>query len=145
MKRNYALIALVACIALVTLAATPGHAQVLLKADVPFSFSAGYGTLPAGEYSIARAGFGQVIQLSAGRRGVELMMPHSVEARSDIQTAKLVFHRYGDEYFLAEIWTNADDCVRKLVVNRRERQMAKAGISPEVAVVYGLLVSAKGN
>lgn len=143
--RNYAIIALVACVAFVTLAATPSHAQALIKADVPFSFSAGYGALPAGEYSIARTGVGQVVLLSSGQRGVELMMPQTADWRDNVGTPKLVFHRYGDEYFLAEIWTNADDCVRKLGIHPRERQLAKAGMSPEVAVVYGVPPSASGN
>lgn len=143
--RNYAIIALVACVAFVTLAATPSHAQALLKADVPFSFSAGYGVLPAGEYNIARSGLGQVVLLSNGRRGVELMIPQTADWRDNVSTPKLVFHRYGDEYFLAEIWTTADDCVRTLAVHPRERQLAKAGMSPEVAVVYGVPPSATGN
>ena len=143
--KNYAIIALVACVAFVTLAATPSHAQAMIKADVPFSFSAAYGVLPAGEYYIARSGLGQVMQLSNGRRGVELMTPNTTDLRDKINTPKLVFHRYGDEYFLAEIWTSTDSCVRALAVHPRERQLAKAGMSPEVAVVYGVLASASGN
>ncbi len=143
--KNYAIIALVACVAFVTLAATPSHAQAMIKADVPFSFSAGYGVLPAGEYNIARSGLGQVMLLSNGRHGVELMIPKTTDWRDNVGTPKLVFHRYGDEYFLAEIWTNADDCVRTLSVHPRERQLAKAGVSPQVAVVYGVLPSSSGN
>jgi hypothetical protein len=144
MKR-YAVIALVVSVAVVTLAAMPGNAQVLLKADVPFNFCAGYGTLPAGQYSFTRIGLGQMVLLSAGRRGAEIMMPRTIESRNDIQSAKLVFHRYGDEYFLSEIWTNADDSVRTLSVHPRERQLAKAGVSPQVAVVYAVLPPASGN
>jgi len=143
--KNYALIALVACVAFVTVAATPSHAQDLVKANVPFSFSAGQGLLPAGEYTIGKASIGQLLLLSAGERRVELMMPKTTESRNDIKTAKLVFHRYGDEYFLAEIWTNGDDSVRTLTVNPRERQLAKAGASPEVAVVYSASLAQAGN
>ena len=56
-----------------------------------------------------------------------------------------MFHRYGDEYFLSEIWTNADDSVRTLSVHPRERQLAKAGVSPQVAVIYAVLPPASGN
>lgn len=143
--KNYAAIALVACVAFVTLTVTTSHAQVLMKVDVPFSFRAGHGTLPAGQYSITRAGIGQSILLSSGRRGVEIMTPASTEGQK-VETAKLVFHRYGNEYFLAEVWTNTDDSVRNLAVSQRERQMAKAaGASPEFAVVYGMLASASGK
>lgn len=143
--KNYAAIALMACVAFVTVAATPAHAQALIKANVPFSFSAGYGALPAGEYSIQRIGSNSTIMLSSGQRGVEILMPLTWDQRTDVNTPKLVFHRYGDEYFLAEVWTNTDSTVRKLAVHPRERQLAKAGVSPEVAVVYGVLASASGN
>lgn len=140
--KNFAAILLTACVAFVTLAATPSHSQVLIKADVPFSFSAGYGVLPAGEYGITRTGQ-MALLLSSGQRGIELMMPKTTDWRSDFDTPKLVFHRYGAEYFLAEIW--AGDAVRKLAVHPRERQLAKAGVSPQIAVVYGVSSSPAGN
>lgn len=143
--KNYAAIALVACVALATLEATPSHAQVLMKAHVPFSFRAGGGTLPAGDYSIMETGItSEAVSLRVGLRGVELIMPNTTDSRNDFSTPKLVFHRYGDEYFLAEIWTRADDSVRKLKVNPRERQLAKAaGLTPEVASVYGVSKAGK--
>lgn len=143
--KNYAAIALVACVALVTLASTPSHAQTLIKADVPFSFCAGSGMLPAGEYSIGRIGIGSVLLLSSRTRGVEVMLAKTTEERAGFDISKLVFHRYGDEYFLAEIWSSNDNSVRTLPVQRRERQLAKAGANPQVAVVYGNSVPASGN
>lgn len=143
--KNYAAIALVACVAFLTMAAAPAHAQAMIKADVPFSFSAAYGVLPAGEYSISRVGGQFTLLLCSGERGIELMVPKTTEWRTDFNTAKLVFHRYGDEYFLAEVWSSSDNAVRTLQVHPRERQLAKAGVSPQVAVVYGASPSASGN
>lgn len=142
--KNYAAIALIACVAFVTLAATSSHAQVLIKANVPFEFSAGYGVLPAGEYAITESGGPSMLVLSSGQRGVEIVMPKTTEERNS-QATKLVFHRYGDEYFLAEIWSEADGSMRTLRATPRERQLAKAGVSPEVAVVYGVTSRASGN
>lgn len=144
--KNYAAIALVACVAFVTLAATPSHAQALIKADVPFEFSAGYGVLPAGEYTVQRIGTSMsALLISSGQRGIEMVMPITTNLRTDFETPKLVFHRYGNEYFLAEIWTSNDNAVRKLAGHPRERQLAKAGLSPQVAVVYGASPSTGGN
>lgn len=143
--KNYAAIALVACVAFVSLAAAPAHAQVLIKADVPFSFSAAHGVIPAGEYNINRVGGQFTLVLYTNQRGIEVMMPLTTEWRRDLNTPKLVFHRYGDEYFLAEIWTSTDGAVRSLAVHPRERQLAKAGVSPQVAVVYGASATANGN
>lgn len=144
--KNYALIAMVVCIAFVTLAAVPGHAQALIKADVPFDFCVGGGMLPAGEYSIGRSGWSsQSLALSSPQRWIEILMPLSMDWRTDFDTPKLVFHRYGNEYFLAEIWTSNDNAVRKLAVHPRERQLAKADVTPQTAVVYGVSPSAAGN
>ncbi len=135
--KNYAAIALVACVVFLTLAATPSHAQILVKADVPFEFSAGQGMLPAGDYAITQNGIQAAVTLSSGRRGVQIMLPQTIEFLDHQDATKLVFHRYGDQYFLAEIWSGLDGSVRKLNVNPQERQLAKSGISPQVAVVYG--------
>ena len=144
--KNYAVIAVVACIAFVSLAAVPGHGQASTKADVPFDFCVGRGVLPAGEYSIGRIGWSdQSMALSSGVRWVEIMTPLTTESRTDFETPKLVFHRYGNEYFLAEIWTSNDNAVRKLAGHPRERQLAKAGMSPQVALVYGAFPSTGGN
>ena len=144
--KNYAVIAVVACIAFVSLAAVPGHGQASTKADVPFDFCVGRGVLPAGEYSIGRIGWSsQSLYLSSGVRWVEIMTPMTTESKTDLETSKLVFHRYGNEYFLAEIWTSNDNAVRKLAGHPRERQLAKAGMSPQVALVYGAFPSTGGN
>jgi hypothetical protein len=147
--KKYAVITVVACIAFITMAAFPGYAQVLIKADVPFDFSAGYGVLPAGEYSIAPTAWGvgrQSLLLSSGIRGLEIVIPKTIESRMDVNGAKLIFHRYGSEYFLAEMWTSADGVVRTFPVHPRERKLlAKAGLTPEVAVVYGVSPSRAGN
>jgi hypothetical protein len=142
--KSYAAIALVACITFVAMAATPSHAQVLIKANVPFEFCAGQAVHPAGEYAITRGPSFSALVLSAGRRGIEIMLPKTTEWRNS-EATKLVFHRYGDEYFLAEIWSELDGSMRQLNVTPRERQLAKAGMSPEVAVVYGLMPAANGN
>lgn len=142
MKRFAAVLALT-LVAFVTLAATPSHAQALIKADVPFSFSAGYGVLPAGEYSITRTAH-MALLLSSGPRGIELMMANTIDQRTDSDTPKLVFHRYGDEYFLAEIWST-DGSVRTLTVHPRERQLATTGVTSQTAVVYGVSTSSAGN
>lgn len=143
--KKYFVIALVACVALVTLAATPAHAQSLIRVDVPFSFSASSELLPAGEYTINRIGFHSALTLYSDQRGVEMILPLTVESRSDFEVPKLVFHRYGDEYFLAEIWTTNDTAVRTLAAHPRERQLAKTGVSPQVAVVYGAMSATAGK
>ena len=143
--KKFALVALVACFAWLTVAATPAQAQVLMKVDVPFDFSAGYGVLSAGSYEVSRTSNEAALLLSSGRRGVELMLPLTIEQRNSFEIPELVFHRYGNEYFLAEIWTSSDGTVRTLAVHPRERQLAKAGSPLQVAVVHGVPKAATGK
>ena len=143
--KNFAVIALLALVAFVTLSATPSHAQTLIKGDVPFSFYAGSRMLPAGQYSITDTGNQLAMLLSSGPKGIEFLMPKTTDLRSDLQVPKLVFLRYGDEYFLAEIWSDVDGSVRILPAHPRERLLAKSGASPQVAVVYSVSASTSGN
>ena len=142
--KKFAPVALMAVVALITLAATPSRAQILIKADVPFDFCAGYGTLPAGEYKIAPTSNASALTLSSGQRGVEIMLPRTTDWRDLRQSPKLVFHRYGDEYFLSEIWST-DGAVRTLAVHPRERKLARNGMVPLTAVVYGVAATRSGN
>jgi hypothetical protein len=54
--------------------------------------------------------------------------------------SKLVFNRYGDHYFLSQIWEAGDNAGRELMKSREERQLerelAKTSNGPEkVAIV----------
>lgn len=137
--KNGTVLTVVACIAFVIVAAVPSHGQVLFKGNVPFDFYVGGEVLPAGEYTIARFGWSSpVLVLSSGVRRVEIMTPLITESCGYRETDKLIFHSYGREHFLAEIWTSGmdDKVVRTLPVHPRERQLAKAGVSSVVAFVH---------
>jgi hypothetical protein len=82
----------------------PAWAQdVQLIARVPFEFSVGNATLPADSYRLSRMnGHPEMLFLRGDRTGTfvwtdETRLPRNGEAPS------LVFHRYGDQYFLREI------------------------------------------
>lgn len=49
--------------------------------------------------------------------------------------AQLVFHRYGREYFLAQIWPAADNVGRELGMPRREREVAQQGAERRLEMV----------
>lgn len=82
------------------------HPQV--QASVPFEFTVGDRTLPAGRYTIEPAisstpATGIAIDNQSGSR-VAMRLTNSTEATTDESRARLVFHRYGERYFLAEVW-----------------------------------------
>ncbi len=109
-KQVHMLIALVALIGFVEASAT---AQTgLLTANIPFEFSVGSKTLPAGEYAIKctnPASDLKVLQLlTRDGRTVAMVQTNTIigKVRED---ARLVFNRYGSEYFFSQAWLPNDE------------------------------------
>lgn len=95
-----------------------------LIANIPFEFSAGSQTLPAGEYTVRvtnPASDQRVVQIRSlnGSKHAVLQM-HSVNGPAK-DGARLVFHRYGERYFLAQAWTAADSIGMEAPRSRAER------------------------
>ena len=93
-----------------------------IVASVPFEFSVGYKALPAGEYtvrSIASANNGLLIQSSDGKTSA-LRLSEATRRIKDRPRAHLVFHKYGERYFLAEVWNGIDNTGRQLLRSREE-------------------------
>jgi len=113
--------------------------QYRLTANIPFDFSVGSEKLPAGKYWIGRA------QQSNGDTVVQIMSTdlHSnltrftipVVASNPAKNSSLVFRRYGDEYFLAEIWSVGSETGRELLKSRAERELARKVQDSGVAAV----------
>jgi hypothetical protein len=98
MKRNFAF----ALIGLSTLAAC-GKAvaqEPAVKATVPFEFTVGGRLLPADTYTIT-ASSGVLFVKSVGGR-YSAITTASYDNRS-VEGGKLVFNKYGDQYFLHEV------------------------------------------
>src|SRR5713101_1968410 len=57
------------------------------------------------------------------------------QAKEAAREAQLVFHRNGNEYFLAEIWTPGQNVGREVLEGRLETEVAKKGIPRQVALL----------
>jgi hypothetical protein len=87
------------------------HAQTpsKLEVNIPFEFSAGKITMPAGVYSIKRlSGNNVTLRSEDGKSGVILNAPVTNNASDPNAVERLVFERYGDQYALSQIWLTAD-------------------------------------
>ena len=75
------------------------------EANVPFEFTVQSQTLPAGHYSLAPLSLSsrviQITNLDTGKSTAVLTMP-AKQAKAN-EAAKIIFHSYGDRYFLAEV------------------------------------------
>ena len=101
------------------LATASAYAQTgVVKANVPFNFIVEKTQIPAGHYMFHTLGIsGTAMSIeSPDRKLVKLFLPNACETPQSQDTTKLVFHRYGDQYFLAQIWTReitgATNCPR---------------------------------
>lgn len=106
--------------------------------NVPFSFTVGGKTLPAGEYAIERYQRQSeniwLVQSRDGRSSV-LVNTHSVRSYEPQDKGKLVFRRYGSQYFLSQIWSEGATSGRELRVSRSKSDLAKNEGEGETVVV----------
>jgi hypothetical protein len=100
---------------------------------VPFNFVAGAKTLPAGEYSVQAQGPSVVWIRSADYKTTLNLSANSAENAQMNGVAALNFNRYGDRYFLSEIWMGSN-IGRHLPKTRAEREQI-AATGPFHAVV----------
>ena|ERR1017187_609364 len=96
-----------ATLLVLTIIALPGllsaQSRMVIKADVPFEFVVNGKTMPAGECTIKVAGDGQTILAIESGNTHLFVLPNSTESWKASAETSLMFHQYGDRYFLASI------------------------------------------
>lgn len=98
---------------------------------IPFSFIVGQKTLPAGEYRLEpnRKDSHNVWLIQSRDGGTSALFTTMPVRSSETQEkTKLIFHKYGDQYFLSQIWTPGSQSGRELLMPRLERELAKKQI-----------------
>jgi len=100
--------------------------------DVPFEFSAAGQTLPSGHYIVAS--HDDVIRIfNAHTAG--LYIPTHAAIRSKSDGSKLVFHRYGNSYFLSAVWVTGNTIGKELFRSPAERELQARQSEMQLAVV----------
>ena len=113
-----------------------GAQTPLMKVQIPFQFTAGETTFPAGQYTIKAMGNGEKVLSIRNEKSpvANMVMTDSAQHLEASSRTKLVFHRYGDNYFLAEAWIAGDKIGRAVPVRAREEGYAKEFTRDEVVV-----------
>ena len=122
MKKN-----LIAVLTLGLLLAAPALAQTAsMKVNVPFDFIVNGKTLPAGEYRVDGLSTStSTIAIRNTEQSAKLMaLTNGCESTEAAEASKLVFHRYGGQYFLAQVWSAGSSEGRELPRSRAEREVA---------------------
>jgi hypothetical protein len=133
-----------AVMALTVMASTRvAQAQQTLVVNVPFDFVAGNTMLPAGEYSVQISGPLQTLILIDRKdaTAAAFINTNAASARAPQTQSKLVFNRYGDRYFLSQVWTAGYAQGRQLRKSDREKEMAlvaKNQVQDQVTLVASL-------
>lgn len=109
------------------------HAQMdtKIKAQVPFNFVANGKTMPAGECTIQIKVNGlTTLSISSGKQHA-FAFPIAKESSNGSKKTALVFHRYGDRYFLARI-KDAGRTGYDLPASKLESELRAGNVPEEV-------------
>ena len=129
--KGFAMVLMVVALAFVTAVASNGQSSnrptQKLVADIPFEFSIDYKTMAAGEYivqTLASASDAVLIQSADGKSSV-LRPSEATATGQNKASARLIFHRYGQRYFLKEVWTGAGIAGHQLMKSSDERAIER--------------------
>ena len=112
--------------------------SIILQAEIPFDFTVGNNLLPAGEYQVKPKpdSHGVILIQSQDARSSALAMTIGGQAGKTGHVGKLVFNRYGEQYFLSKIWAPFSDTGRELTKSRLEREVAaQSRVKPAATAV----------
>lgn len=138
MKRaNFRIFLMLGLFAILAVGSAQAQTRKEMTANIPFSFNVGEKSFPAGEYNVTRLNPASdkaaiAIKSEDGRLSrIVLTMP-VLTSRTQAR-ARLVFNHYGDQYYLAQVWTPADDTGLQLLQSKSEQMVARrqAGRKPE--------------
>jgi hypothetical protein len=133
--RTFTMLNLVLMLTAVSVCAQSERSEVL---NIPFNFIVAGKTLPAGEYTVEPNKKDShkvwLVQSRDGRTSA-LFTTMPVRASETQEKTKFVFHKYGDQYFLSQIWTPGGNSGRELLMPRLERELAKNAAERQTIVL----------
>ena len=143
--RNQIFMLAASVVVLVTMAAvTTTQAQTInqFTADIPFDFHVGGERFSAGEYTIRCLNPSSDVKVLHLRKtdGESTVMLHtnSVVGRMN-QKSRLVFSRYGNQYYFSQAWLGSESLGMQAVKSRQEKatakEMARLAYKPEMVAL----------
>ena len=125
MLKGFTMFMLIMALSLATAAISANAQSLKARANVPFDFVVGDKTLTSGDYTVATITMAGDTLRIASKDMSQTAARLTITASGTSSQAKLVFHRYGQQYFLAEVWTGGGDRGRLIVKSRKERAIEK--------------------
>jgi len=112
-------------LALLVIGSVDMNAQLGLGviANVPFNFVAGYKSFPAGEYWVKNGPATRTITIQSRDGKVKAFaLWQDTESLRPHADSSLVFTKYGDSYFLRQVWVQGNTSGTELLKTRLELQ-----------------------
>ncbi|HQU81539.1 MAG TPA: hypothetical protein PKY59_00345 [Pyrinomonadaceae bacterium] len=127
-KQSLKLFAAVLFLGLVTVlgSAVSANAQEVIKFDVNFDFSASGKEMKAGKYELKalnRANF--VLRNTESDDSVLILSSFDTKKTAPENAEAIVFKRYGDTYFLNQIFARRNQSGREMLESKEERAVRK--------------------
>jgi hypothetical protein len=116
------------------------QSQARARATVPFEFSLDQKSMPAGTYEVSQLNDKVLVVRNLETKDARLLIA-SMNVQADegagIPHAKLVFDKYGDQYFLRQIWYGDSQRGIAFPESKREKEMqwARDNHQPELVVL----------
>jgi hypothetical protein len=139
-KKLYSTFAMLSIMVMLAVVSIQAQSRGKLEVNVPFEFQIGSQTLPAGAYSVKRLTQNSILVQSAdGQKSAIAQTLGTVQAKTNRTAAreKLVFNKYGSQYFLSQVWMvrgsdgralNQTDAEREAA---KEQNLARSGAKPQ--------------
>ena len=114
-------------------------AQDRMNATIPFDFTIGSKSFPAGDYAVKRMN-DHTLMIQSRKDGTGVFAPVlPADTIKKDGSPVLLFNKYGDSYFLTRV--SGDDRGWKLYPSRKEKEIMAKTSSPKPAVVAAALHS----
>jgi hypothetical protein len=103
----------------------------MVQANIPFDFTVSGKLLPAGEYRIEQHG-PNIVEIRNHYKPITSLALVTAGGDAAPGTGKLMFHRYGGQYFLSEILSDSAGMSFRVPVSKKERatQLQEARVTP---------------
>jgi hypothetical protein len=106
---------------------TPAFSQTAsIRLTIPFGFTVGDQRLPAGDYR-ASISYDSILQIvSTDRSNVATALTtHVAKGTKSDRIPRLIFHRYGNHFFLAQAWIGEVEVGHQLFTSSAELDYAR--------------------
>jgi hypothetical protein len=112
--------------------------QISEKGAIPFDFQVSGQKIAAGTYTVMcmKTGAGAMLAMRNTETRKSGYLPHAVNKQGEPGESKLVFRKYGDRYFLAEVWFPEENGAHVYPVSRAEKEVATALNTQAPQTVY---------